>query len=382
MLDGLDNIPWKTLNHAYGSAEDIPDLIRALTYDSDNIREKTLYTLYSNIWHQGTVYQATAYAVPFLIELLSASNVTRKYDILIYLSHLAEGNSYLDEYGELLFNDDKQETEAYKNQLEELNHGKRTRHAVRDGIETYFQLLFNKQEELHTRMAVPYLLAKFPEHHSVIVPRLKQVLPDEPHRLIRASIIQALRYLQHGQGTTYYLEPYLAPDEDLIVRACSAMAVAQIKEKNTPSRVITLLLSLLKNSSTVDEDYEQLTWSEGDIMGDICKALMHVGYDKLKPVIPDITGVLRRVDFFNALTCVDALLYIVFGGIPLSATQTSQDLTHHQRLVLEAVLNSPNTWRISLNSGETMLNGNIGTMMEAYNLPANPDAMRDFLRIR
>jgi len=198
---------------------------------------------------------------------------------------------------------------------------------------------------------------------------------------MRASIIQALRYLQNAQDITYYLEPYLAPDEDLIVRACSAMTVAHLQEKDTPIRVIDLLLKILKNSSIIEEDYEQLTWSEGDIIGDICKSLMHVGYDKLDSMIPDMVAVLRRVDFFSALTCVDALLYIVFGGIPLSTTQTAHDLTAHQRMVLKAVLDSPNTWRISLNEGETMLNGNIGTMMQAYNLPSNPDAMREFLQM-
>ena len=353
MLDGLNDISWETLNHAYGSAEDVPDLIRALVNESDDIRDNTLYTLYSNLWHQGTVYQATAYAIPFLIELLTVPQVTRKYDILIYLAHLAVGNSYLDTHDKTFLANDRHD--VYQTRLEtELDYVKRTHHAVRDGIDVYFQLLFDSQEELYTRMAVPYLLASFPEEQATIIPQLKQVLPDEPHRLMRASIIQALRYLQYGD-MTYYLEPYLAPDEDLIVRACSAMTVAHLQEQNTPLRVIDLMLSIVKNSSLIEEDYEQLTWSEGDIVGYICKSLMHVGYDKLDPIIPDMIGVLRRVDFFSALTCVDALLYIVFGGIPLSTTQTAHDLTAHQRMVLEAVLDSPNTWRISLNEGETML---------------------------
>src|ERR1700730_16507144 len=29
-VDELDRIPWKDLTHAYGSAEDVPDLLRAL----------------------------------------------------------------------------------------------------------------------------------------------------------------------------------------------------------------------------------------------------------------------------------------------------------------------------------------------------------------
>jgi len=177
MLDGLNDISWKTLNHAYGSAEDVPDLIRALANEGDDIRDNTLYTLYSNLWHQGTVYQATAYAVPFLIELLNVPQVTRKYDILIYLAHLAVGNSYLDTHDNTFLSEDRQD--VYQTRLEtELDYVKRTHHAVRDGISVYFQLLFDSQEELHTRMAVPYLLASFPEEQATIIPQLKQGLPD------------------------------------------------------------------------------------------------------------------------------------------------------------------------------------------------------------
>ena len=382
MLDGLDQIQWETLNHAYGTAEDVPGLIRALTYEGDDIRDKTLYALYSNIWHQGTVYQATAFAVPFLIELLSSEDVTRKYDILIYLAHLAQGNSYLDVHENVLLFEDKSENDTFQTQLkEELNYVLETHQAVCDGIEIYFQLLANPHEEIHTRMAVPYLLACFPEHQTLIVPRLKHILPLESHRLMRSSIILSLRYLEQDDDATDHLEPYLAPDEDLIVRVCSAMAFAQIAGSKTPSRVIDLLLDMLKHSSTVDEDYEQLTWSEGEIVGDICKALMVVGNERLAPVIPDMARALRRVDFYSVSTCVDALLYIVFGGAPLPTIDTAKALSSHQRTVLQAILESPNTWRITLNDGKTMLNGNISHMLQAYNLPSNPDAMRHFLQM-
>lgn len=72
MLEGLDQINWGELGHAYGSAEDLPDLLRQLASPDEQSRNNALYQLYGTIWHQGTVYQATAYAVPFLLELLQA----------------------------------------------------------------------------------------------------------------------------------------------------------------------------------------------------------------------------------------------------------------------------------------------------------------------
>jgi hypothetical protein len=298
---------------------------------------------------------------------------------LIYLSHLAQGNSYLDENNEGWHFVDPQDNENFQRQLEqELNYVRRTYLAVRDGIDVYFQLLLNKQTDLQTRIAIPYLLSNFTELQHMLVPRLNRLLPTEEHRLMRSSIILALRYLQHGQKSFHHLEPYFAPDEDLIVRVCSGMAMAEIAGTDTPLRVVHLLVHVMQHASLIDEDYEQLTWSEGDVISDICKSLMHIGYDRLHPLIPAITESLRRVDFYSAMDCVDALLYIVFDGQPI---QSAESLTRHQRLVLQTILDSPSIWRIKLNDGQTMLNGNISSMMRAYNLPENPNAMREYLAI-
>ena len=76
-MDRLDSIPWKDLKHAYGSAEDVPDLLRSLRAASpDNAYDEgsPLWCLFGNIWHQGTIYEATSYAVPFLLELAVTSH--------------------------------------------------------------------------------------------------------------------------------------------------------------------------------------------------------------------------------------------------------------------------------------------------------------------
>ena len=79
-MHGLDEIPWHTLHHAYGTAEDVPQLLRQLQTaepDADN-EDSPLWHLYGNIWHQGTVYEATSHAVPFLIQLVEVPRAGRK----------------------------------------------------------------------------------------------------------------------------------------------------------------------------------------------------------------------------------------------------------------------------------------------------------------
>jgi hypothetical protein len=94
MLENLDKIDWSKLNHAYGSAEDVPNLIRQLTSSDRNIRNATYEKLCSNIYHQGTLYQATSYAIPFLTELLQTSGVEDKHLLLGYLTAIADASSY------------------------------------------------------------------------------------------------------------------------------------------------------------------------------------------------------------------------------------------------------------------------------------------------
>ena len=68
---GLDEIRWDELTHAYGNASDVPGLLRQLAASDPATVSPALGALFGNIWHQGTVYQATAPAVPFLLELVA-----------------------------------------------------------------------------------------------------------------------------------------------------------------------------------------------------------------------------------------------------------------------------------------------------------------------
>jgi HEAT repeats len=72
VLDGLAEIPWRDLSHAYGSAEDVPGLLRAIASGDAEAAGNAVHELFGNIWHQGTVCEATEYAVPFLARMAAA----------------------------------------------------------------------------------------------------------------------------------------------------------------------------------------------------------------------------------------------------------------------------------------------------------------------
>ncbi len=88
-LAGLGDVPWHDLTHAYGSADDVPVLLRRLQGDGRE-RDEARYALRGNIWHQGTTYDATAFAVPFLARL-AAADASLAPELLFDLGAIAEG---------------------------------------------------------------------------------------------------------------------------------------------------------------------------------------------------------------------------------------------------------------------------------------------------
>lgn len=72
-LAGLGRVAWDDLDHAYGRGkvgaalhEDVEGALRRLGDLNLDVVEEGLDALWSNICHQGTIYEATAHAVPFL----------------------------------------------------------------------------------------------------------------------------------------------------------------------------------------------------------------------------------------------------------------------------------------------------------------------------
>lgn len=89
VFEGLDDIDWASLEHAYGSAEDVPEWIRGLIDPDPAVREESLDAMYGSVHHQGDVYDSTVAAVPFLIEALTAPDVPGRAEIASLLASIA-----------------------------------------------------------------------------------------------------------------------------------------------------------------------------------------------------------------------------------------------------------------------------------------------------
>lgn len=95
MLDGLDKVDWASLQHAYGPATDIPELLTRLAEEADVENWLNIYGEFSNqVFHQSTIYPATAYTIPFLNQILAKADVERTQYLLCLLAYFVQ-DSYV-----------------------------------------------------------------------------------------------------------------------------------------------------------------------------------------------------------------------------------------------------------------------------------------------
>ncbi|MFW5417519.1 hypothetical protein J0910_12985 [Nocardiopsis sp. CNT-189] len=89
-LAGLDAVDWASLGHAYGTAEDLPALLAAAGSADPEEAEEAVYELFGTVWHQGTLYSATAPAVPFLVALGADPRTRDRGGLIALVGEIAE----------------------------------------------------------------------------------------------------------------------------------------------------------------------------------------------------------------------------------------------------------------------------------------------------
>lgn len=77
-LAELDRVAWAELHHAYGrgvtgpgETHDVRAALARLGADDDEAVPSAVHALFSNVCHQGTIYEVTAHAVPFIAAVAS-----------------------------------------------------------------------------------------------------------------------------------------------------------------------------------------------------------------------------------------------------------------------------------------------------------------------
>lgn len=242
-LVGLDDVPWAELEDAYGPATAVPSQLRALTSPDEADRRWALEALDACIHHQGSVYDASTAAVPFLIKLAADRRVHHREHILELLCGIAVHQPA----GCLVNGAFRWRSEAYD--------------AVRDGAPIYIELLAD--DDPAVRCATAFVLAFLEPADERALPALVARLAAEPDVTARASAMLALGYLSRYAKTEEHTGLMTgALGAEPLERTCAALALAQVHGNEIDDAARRVLSEARQTQVNIDGFWP---WAEGDL---------------------------------------------------------------------------------------------------------------------
>lgn len=346
----LGAVDWESLTHAYGPAGDVPLTLKALAEGKISASEAT-DVLSGSIWHQGTVYEATAYAVPFLIEALQNKRVIDKEWLLSLLSNLAAGSSHDAEQGKLWV--------------------QRAHDAVCQGIPSYLFLLKSRRPAV--RAAAALVLSRFLESARAIVPQVRLYLQREKSHDVRASLMLCLGVLSDSDPETCrVLENALQTRKSDPQRLAAAIGLVYLDKDKSGQKPVTILQETLADPQNFPEAFVFSLWDiDADPGVSLYETIRLMGQERAVAAFIELLG--RIEEPIDPL--VDFLLDTAFETYR-GKTITLEMLTPLQRSALNALLAADAAW----DSDQKWETNSVGSLDWQYGLPTSRTEIGQFLR--
>jgi hypothetical protein len=417
-LAGLDDVVWSEVGHAYGPADDVPGLLKGLTSQDTETRKECLYGLYSTIFHQGTGYEATALAVPFLARLALAAETSGRADIVDLLASVAVGydEAYLPngvdpaaqraEYEQLRSGRAQRMREFqhriaaargatprqqqqlrrrifdYEAKVRAADDQLQAYAAVRSHVPMLRALL--AEDDAGLRASVAYLVAWFPEEEAAdSVAALTQLLEREDDPRVTATAIIAVGLIG-GSELVPGLRRRLASAEAL-ERWAAATALARLGDHSGQvARVLADTAveppeapksSELSGSSETPENPDApqegrlVRFLDGDIRGYASLSLVLLADSVTPEVFDAVSEGLARSSETGAFTIAGAALRLAFPAGPPERLPPFADLDDRQQRVVRVLAElRTQTWHW----------GDFTDIVQAWKLPTWRDTLRAY----
>src|SRR5262245_25035590 len=374
MLEALDDAPWAALGHAYGSDEDVPDLIRSIAFGDREGREAAWHKLYGNLWHQGTVYEASSRAVPFFLEIAAQSDTPDLHEVIVYLACLARGSSYLDVHQDLIYPSTEPKTPEVNTQItRELAWVRKVRAEARKGLPLFIHLL--DHHDPRVRSAACHMLACFPEESSTIAPHLRRLFErGDGDARSRAACVLAIGAIGWAAGTCpQQVSDGLGDAEPAAVRAVATIMAALFERADASNELRAGVAELAADYTRFEAVLHLFPWDAGNPEEYLGPALVAVGAGDGK-AIDLLADALRRADPVMSQYYVDFLCGVAFQSE--KAPDAPAALTSHQLRALTEIARSDAFWRWAAGSGRLLA----AETLKGYALPMTREALWAYLQ--
>jgi hypothetical protein len=351
-FEGLDDLRWASWTHAYGAAHDIPGLLRGLASRDDDRRIGALDALNGALVQRGTVYDATAAAIPFLIDTVRYKAVRHRESIVELLIRCATGDPA--EHVVAGFDPTALATDT----------ARRCYASVDQGTPVFLELL--DDIEVRVRVAATYALGWCRRLKPTVVRALEVHSGASEHPAVRASAILALSHLD-PMGSWLTAAPAAAPASaspvamPVAAATLAWMRAAAVAGASSPTvdagaivRVIARGVAALDPDPYSRGDAIGGAFPWGDVAAHMSAACRRLPSD---PWVDRFTDALAGAsDEAAALRLATALLDLTFGEpsggirfrpIPPAREEFAQagGWTDPQRRALRAIVATDSLWR-------------------------------------
>lgn len=246
MLTGIEEVDWASLGHAYGPADDVPELLRGLASADPAERETALDGMYGAVHHQGDVYDSTLACIPFLLELVADPQVQDRGCIIELLTsiggiELDDDDEELDELGA----DDEEFIPAANYAMAAA--------AIAAGADVFLGLVSDPDPEV--RLAAPCALASLHPEPARVLTLLRERLTVERDTEVRLTLVAAvgriaLRHASLHAETVEWLDWLARAAHDPGLRLAALVQRARCAPADIPDDVVPWVTGLLEEIRT------------------------------------------------------------------------------------------------------------------------------------
>lgn len=245
MFTGIDDIDWASLRHAYGTARDVPGLLRGLASEDPAERETALDGMYGAVHHQGSVYDSTLACVPFLLTLAAREKGQDRAGIIELLVSIGGG---ADDSGDT---DDAGGAAAVSGLAEELH--ARAHDAVRAGAPIFARLAGDA--DAGVRRVAPRAVVGFLDEPARVLALLQDRIEREREDQVLIALAEGLgafvrRYPAYSGPALDILAVQSAPPNGPALRLAALGQLAARAPERLPENLVATAVGLLRERST------------------------------------------------------------------------------------------------------------------------------------
>ncbi|OHV57969.1 hypothetical protein [Pseudofrankia sp. BMG5.36] len=262
----VDAVPWRRFCHAYGRADDMPDLLHGLSAADPAVASRSLSALWNRVRHQGYSSAPAALAVPFLIRLAASPAVHDRAGLLLLAAEAGHRNHFGRDLCQDLLQvayapeDRRVDTWGYPVEW--------TLEAARAAIAADVSLLIPLLEDtdVAVRSAAAYALATALAAPPVVVRALRGRLAVEDAEPVRISLVLALVQLaversEAAAAVAWAERLWMGEDNPIDVRFAGALGWLCATAAPPPQSLLDLLATA--TTAAMERWMLQVPWPDG-----------------------------------------------------------------------------------------------------------------------